>query len=170
MQQDFLDVPFDTENEEASPGFELLPRDRYKAEIVSAKAGATKNGKGYSVVLNWSIVEGDYEHRTLFQNILIQHESPDAQKFGRQKFKDVLNALGIKNAVSDLSVLLHKPCLIGVIVRQDKSGQYPDKNEISRVMPIPHGYSGAPEVILEAQKTPPAFKAVDAELNDSINW
>ena len=32
MQQDFLDVPFDTENEEASPGFELLPRGDFRSE------------------------------------------------------------------------------------------------------------------------------------------
>ena len=67
--QDFLDVPFETENEEATPPFALIPRDRYKAEIVSAKAGPTKNGKGYSVALNWSITEGDYENRTEWHRV-----------------------------------------------------------------------------------------------------
>jgi hypothetical protein len=117
--QDFLDEPFDTANEECTPAFALLPRDRYKAEIVKAMAGPTKNGKGYSVSLTWSIIEGDYENRVVFQTILIQHSSSEAQKFGRQKFADVLKALGISEAVTDLNVMLNKPCLIGVIIRQD---------------------------------------------------
>ena len=166
--QDFLDVPFDTEKEEASPAFALLPRDRYKAEIVSAMAGPTKNGLGYSVNLKWSITEGEFENRIVFQNILIQHESAEAQKFGRQKFKDVLVALGIKEAVSDLNVMLNKPCLIGVIIRQDKSGQYPDRNEVGRVMPLPAHNGPTRDAIREAQKTQPAFKAANGEMSDSI--
>jgi hypothetical protein len=166
--QDFLDVPFETEKEDASPAFALLPRDRYEAEIVSAMAGLTKNGKGYSVVLNWSIIEGDFENRTLWQNILIQHESEEAQKFGRQKFKDVLIALGITEDVTDLTVMCNKPCLIGVIVRSDKNGQYADRNEISRVMPLPKHNGPTRDLIMEAQKTPEAFKPVHEDLNDRI--
>jgi hypothetical protein len=166
--KDFLDIPFETEKEDASPAFALLPRDRYKAEIVSAQTGPTKNGKGISVVLNWSIIEGEFEHRTIWQNILIQHESQEAQKFGRMKFADVCIALGIKGQVEDLKVLHNKPCLISVIIRQDKTGQYADRNEISRVMPLPT-YSGpTQDAIREAQKTPEAFKPVHADMNDNI--
>jgi hypothetical protein len=105
------------------------------------------------VALNWSITEGDYEHRSVFQNILIQHENAEAQKYGRHKFKDVLVALGIRESVTDLSVMLHKPCLIGVIIRQDKAGQYPDRNEIGRVMPISTPHNGATrDAVREAQK------------------
>jgi len=169
MQQDFLDVPFETEREEATPAFPLLPRDRYKAEIVKAMAGSTKNGKGYSVNLTWSIVEGEHENRVVFQSILIQHESEEAQKYGRQKFKDVLVALGIKETVSDLSVLLNKPCLVGIVIHEDKTGQYQPKNEISRVMAIPNApKANGHDAIKEAQKVQPAFKKVDADMNDGI--
>ena len=82
------------------------------------------------------MVEGEYEHRLLFQRILIQHESPEAQKFGRQKFKDVCVACGITDPVTDLSVLCFKPCTISVAVRQDKEGRYDDKNEVIRVAPV----------------------------------
>jgi uncharacterized protein DUF669 len=166
--QDFLDEPFDTENEEASQPFALIPSGRYKAEIVKAMCGPTKNGKGYSVSLNWSIVEGEHENRTIFQNILIQHESTDAQKFGRQKFKDVLVALGIKSEVTDLSVMPNKPCLIGVAIRKDKSEQYPDRNEVGRVLPLPAHNGPTRDAIREAQKTPEAFKPVHAAMNDKI--
>jgi hypothetical protein len=58
--QDFLDMPFNTADEEGSPAFALIPSGTYEAEIISAMAGPTKNGLGYSVALKWSILdEGD---------------------------------------------------------------------------------------------------------------
>jgi hypothetical protein len=41
--QDFLDVPFDTANEEASTPLVLIPRGQYEAEIISAMAGPQKH-------------------------------------------------------------------------------------------------------------------------------
>jgi hypothetical protein len=70
---EFLDEDFDTEAEECSASFPLIPAGRYEAQIVSATVGPTKNGKGRAVVLNWSIVSGEYEHRCVWQNILINH-------------------------------------------------------------------------------------------------
>jgi Protein of unknown function (DUF669) len=178
--KDFLDIPFDTAVEEASPAFAPIPRDLYKAEIVKAMADATKNGKGYQVSLNWSIIEGEYENRTIFQNILIQHESEEAQKIGRQKFQDVCLALGVNGKVEDLKALHNIPCQISVVVRSDKDGQYPDRNEVMRVRPLPKhngptptspppkGNGSARDLIKEAQKTQPAFKAVHADMNDEI--
>jgi hypothetical protein len=167
--QDFLDEAFDTPNEEGIPAFPLLPRDRYKAEIVSAKAGPTKNSKGYAINLTWSIIEGEYDARVVFQSVLIQHESAEAMKIGRGKFKDILNAIGVTEAVTDLKVLLHKPALIGVIVREDKNGQYADRNDVNRVMPLTDSNGArAREAIKEAQKVQPAFIAVNGKMDDDI--
>src|SRR5262249_33719085 len=90
-----LDTAFDVENEEGTPPRELLPAGKYKAQIVTAVVGPTKNAKGQAVNLTWTVIEGEFENRLVFQNILIQHESQDAQRFGRQKFKDVCSACGI---------------------------------------------------------------------------
>ena len=84
-----LETAFDVDNEEGTPPRELLPAGKYKAEITAASVGPTKNGRGQMVSLTWGISEGDYEKRLVFQSILIQHDSADAQRFGRQKFKDV---------------------------------------------------------------------------------
>jgi len=172
-QQDFLDEAFDPETEECSKPFPLIPAGQYEAQIVKAGYGPTKNGKGCAVSLNWSITAGEFENRTIFQNILIQHESEDAQKFGRQKFADVLAALGIKEKVSDLSVLLNKPCRIGIRISKDKNGQYDDKNEVGRVLPMLASHNGPTreavgKALEEAQKAQPAFKGVKTPFNDDI--
>jgi len=152
-----LDTPFDTENEEGTPPISLLPAGKYGAEIVSASVGPTKNGKGQAIKLQWTITDpGQYEKRVLFQSVLIQHESEDAQRFGRQRLKDICVACGFKEKLTDLDVLLFKSCKITVAIRKDKDGQYPDQNEIKRVMPA-----------VEVNKPLPP---VDKDLNDRIPW
>ena len=114
-----------------------MPAGKYKAEITTATVGPTKNGRGQMVNLTWTIAEGDYEKRLVFQNILIQHdERQEAQRFGRQKFKDVCIACGVTGRGHRSRRALVQDCVITVIIRKDKDGQYPDKNEIARVMPM----------------------------------
>ena len=94
------------------------------------------------VNLRWRIVEGEYENRVVFQSILIQHTSADAQKFGRQRFKDVAFACNIKDPITDLEVLKYKTCTIRLGIEKDKTGQYPDKNRVVGVDPYVANWNG----------------------------
>jgi hypothetical protein len=172
-----LDTAFDVANEEGTPAFELIPAGKYKAEIVKAFVAPTKNGKGQAVNLHWTITEGDYEKRLLFQSLLLKHESVDAQRFGRQKFKDVCVAVGINESITDVEKLLYNPCIIHVGIRKDESGCYADKNEVKRVTPLIASWNGPKPAVKgngtaaltkEASTTPKAFEAVDANLNDAV--
>jgi hypothetical protein len=144
MSSTTLDTPFDIESEEGTPPRELLPAGRYEAEATSATYGPTKNGKGAGVSLVWTILRPEeHEKRILFQLIITEHESADAQRFGRQKFKDLCVACNVKGQITELDVLLYKPCLITVSVRKDKNGEYSDRNEITRIMPPIPSWNGA---------------------------
>jgi hypothetical protein len=174
MSNTKLDVPFDVDVEEGST-FDLLPDGRYRAEISAAKCGPTGNGRGLIVFITWQIAEGEYERRTVYQNILIEHESQMAQKIGRGKFKDVCACCGITGQVADLEVLLFKPCVITVRTEKDRNGDYPDKNKVVRVDPV--GVMASPEqlrqkqhadAVREACKVEPAFESTDEKLNDPI--
>jgi Protein of unknown function (DUF669) len=126
MSQTVLEEAFDTEREEGS-SYDLVPAGKYPAEIEDARMAVTKNGNGQMVNLRWKIVAGEYENRVVFQSILIQHTSADAQKFGRQRFKDLAVACGITHPITDLDVLKYKACTIHVGIEKDKSGGFPDK-------------------------------------------
>ena len=170
MQATILDTAFDVEHEEGTSPLTLLPAGKYKAQIVTATVGPTKNGKGQAVSLTWTITEGEYENRLVFQNILIQHESEEAQRFGRKKFKDVCSSCSITSPVTDLDVLLYKPCVISVKIRKDKDGQYEDKNEVARVSPAVSRNGSRAQVLKQASSTPKAFVAANQELDDEIPW
>jgi hypothetical protein len=57
-------------------------------------------------------------------------------RIGRAKLKDIAVACGVTDAITDLSVICHKPCWIAVKIESDDTGQYPDKNRVGRVKPI----------------------------------
>jgi hypothetical protein len=142
MASTTLETAFDTDTEEGTPPRQNLPAGKYVATITSASVGPTKNGRGVAVSLTWSIDEGEYEKRLVFQNVLIEHDSPEAQRFGRFMFADICKACGLTGKVTDLDALLYKPCRITVAVRVDKSGQYQDRNEVRKVEAASSARSG----------------------------
>ena len=96
-----LTEAFDTPNEEASSDFEPIPAGQYVATILDAKVAALKSGKGQAVLLTWEIGGGKYENRLIWDRVIVTHESADAMKFGRRKFKDIAVACGVTEAITD---------------------------------------------------------------------
>lgn len=131
-ESDYLEMDFDTDTEE-SARLSLIPSGRYVASIEKATCGKTKNERGYQLKFDWVIGEGEYKGRHVFQNCLLEHENPEAAKLGRGRVKDICEALGKPGKLGDLRVLQDIPALIHVVIRSDKAGVYPDKNEIKDV-------------------------------------
>ena len=127
---------FDTAKEEGSPDFEPIPKGQYVAIVTDAKVGPLKSGKGQAVQLTWKIEGGQYANRLIFDRVIVAHESAEATKFGRRKLKDIADACSVKGHITDLTVLLNKPCSIYVKIEQDDAGEYPPKNRIGRVKPV----------------------------------
>jgi hypothetical protein len=127
---------FNTAKEEGSPDFEPIPKGQYVASITDAKVGPLKSGKGQAVQLTWKIEGGQYANRLIFDRVIVAHESAEATKFGRRKLKDIADACSVKGHITDLTVLLNKPCSVYVKIEQDDAGEYPPKNRIGRVKPV----------------------------------
>ena len=84
----------------------------------------------------------DFYGRVLGMEVTTFGNGRTALKFGRQKMKDVCTACGITAPLTDLDVLLYKPCQITVAIRKDDSGQYADRNEVKRVAPVVASWNG----------------------------
>lgn len=113
-----LTEAFDVATEEGSPDFAPLPAGKYVASIIKAEVGPLKSGKGQAISATWE-VEGEHAGRQIFDRIIVVHESADAMKFGRRKLKDIADAVGVTEAIADLSVLLNKPVSN---LRKDREG------------------------------------------------
>jgi hypothetical protein len=145
----FLETAFDTNTEEGSPDFEPLPKGNYVVSVRDINAGPLKSGRGQAVNATLEVEGGKYAGRLLWDRIIIAHESGDAMKFGRRRFKDLADACGITEQITDLAVLCHKPVLVFVKIEQDEAGEYPPKNRVTRYKKIaeakkPNGDDGKP--------------------------
>jgi hypothetical protein len=126
---------FDPTVEEGSH-FELLPIGTYVAQVAEATVSQPKSGDGWQVNLSWQITEGEFEGRLVWQRITFQHSSAQATVIGRRQFKDLCDAVGVSEQVTDVSVFQFVPCKIKVGIERDKNGLYEDKNRVSRILPL----------------------------------
>jgi hypothetical protein len=101
----------------------------------------------------------------VFDHIIVQHESVDAQRFGRQKVKDLCVATDITDAVTDVEVFLYKPVVLTIGIEKDKTGQYPDKNKVTSVKPVISWNGKLPDKVTVLNEP---TKGEHVEMNDSI--
>jgi hypothetical protein len=131
-----LPETFDPETEEGTH-FDVIPIGPYVAQITEASVCQPNSNDGYYVALRWQITEGAHENRLVFQNITLQHSNTQAVVIGRRQFKDLCVATGISEQVTDLEVFKFIRCRIRVGIEKDKKqGIYPDKNKVSRILPL----------------------------------
>ena len=126
---------FDPTTQEGN-SWDVLPVGEYVAQIVEASIQQPNSGDGYHLALTWKIIKGDYEGRQVWQRITYLHSSEQAQTIGRKTLKDLCDALGVNEQVKDAEVFLFKPVRIRLGIERDKQGVYPDKNRISRILPL----------------------------------
>jgi len=126
---------FDPATQEGN-SWHVLPVDEYVAQAVEASMQQPNSGDGYHLALTWKITGGDYEGRQVWQRITYLHSSEQAQTIGRKMLKDLCVATGVAEQVDDASVFLFKPVRIRLGIERDKQGIYPDKNKISRILPL----------------------------------
>ena len=126
---------FDPTTQEGN-SWEVLPVGEYVAQIVEADIQQPNSGDGHHLALTWKIIEGDYEGRQVWQRITILHSSERAQTIGRRTIKDLCVATDVAEKVADAEVFLFKPVRIRLGIEKDKQGIYPDKNKVSRILPL----------------------------------
>ena len=134
---------FDPETQEGN-SWELVPAAEYVAQVVEASIQPPKSGDGFYLALTWKIVEGEFEGRQVWDRITVAHSNEQAQTIGRKTLKDLCVALDVNEQVNDAKVFLFKPARIRVGIEKDKQGLYPDKNRISRILPL-EAQPAAPE-------------------------
>jgi len=126
---------FDPTTQEGN-SWAVMPVGKYVAQIVEASIQQPNSGDGYHLAVTWKIIEGDYEGRQVWDRITISHSSEQAQTIGRKMLKDLCVATGVAEQVDDAEVFLFKPVRVWLGIERDEQGVYPDKNKISRILPL----------------------------------
>jgi hypothetical protein len=127
--------PFDPETQEGN-SWDPLPAGEYVAQIVEASVQQPKSGDGHYLALTWKIGEGSFEGRQVWHRITFAHSNEQAQTIGRKTLKDLCVALDVNEQVNNADVFLFRPARIRLGIEKDKQGLYPDKNKVSRILPL----------------------------------
>jgi hypothetical protein len=117
---DFLG--FDPRTTEASESFEgrqePIPNGRYKAVVTSAKRTHTKKKDGWFWEMVFTIIEGEYEGRTMTHRFNMANSSEEAVAIGRSHMKRYLDCIGNLEP-KDESELCHIAVFITVSCKKE---------------------------------------------------
>jgi hypothetical protein len=152
---------FDPSQEEGTK-FDPLPIGVYLAQIIEAAVTVPQSLDGYGINTTWEIIEGEYEGRRVWQRIILQHSSTEAQRIGRRELKDLCDACGISKGFNSVEPLKFIHCKIRVGIEKDKNGVYDDKNKVTRVCPASKGPPISSQVSAPKPPVPPSAAAATA--------
>lgn len=124
--------------------YELLPAGEYPAVIASADLKVCESKSGHMIVLEFSILGGQYDGRKIIERLNIVNASEKAQLISRQQFAKLCDAVGLEN-VTDTNQVVGKRLKISLDIEKgvgtyiNKYGEEkstPDKNVIKRFLPL----------------------------------
>lgn len=136
--------------EEVAPQaeFDLLPAGKYVTQVIESDLSDNSKGTGKILKLTLEILDGEFTNRRLWARLNVQHENPETERIARAQLSALCHSIGITQ-LKDTTELHGRPVLATVKVRKDKTGQYPDSNDVSGFSAVA---GGGPTRIAPTQK------------------
>ena len=131
---------FNAANVQPSQSFDPLPAGDYIAQITESSTKPTKAGTGIMLNLTWTVLDGQFANRKVFDRINVSNQNPEAERIGQQQLSAICHAVGVLN-LQDSNQLHGRPCKIKVKVRKDE--QWGDSNEVKGVSAVTAGAAPA---------------------------
>lgn len=88
--------------------FEPVPSDWYSAIITDASLEPTANGGGIRMSIEFTIFDGPFKGRKVFDGLNVQHSNSQAQEIAQSQLSAICHATGVIQ-ISDLTQLYQKP-------------------------------------------------------------
>ena len=109
--------------------FDPIPAGDYIAQITDSNIKPTKAGTGMILNLTWTILDGPFANRKVFERLNIVNQKPDTERYARDQLDRICYAVGVKGAVRDSNQLHGRPCKIRVKIRKDEG--YGESNDVT---------------------------------------
>lgn len=115
---------FNANNVEPTTVLDPLPAGKYLAAITASEMKATKKGDGNFLELEFTILEGEFKGRKVWDRLCINHPKDITQKIARGNLSAICRAVGVMQPRD--SVELHNlPLVIAVkCKRRDDTGDF----------------------------------------------
>lgn len=114
-------------------GFEPLPAGEYKVQIVDSDIVTPKSGNGSMIKFQYEVIaDPQFDGRKIFDNIIIEHSSVDAERIGKQKLNTICALTGVKQ-IKD-TAQLHGKTMSVLLSVKDNQGE--KQNVIKKYLPF----------------------------------
>lgn len=123
------------------PVFDLIPKGDYKLRICDSDIQENSRKTGNILKLTLEIVEGPHTGRKVWDQLNLSNDNEMAVKIGRERLSAYCHATGVQ--VLQDTTQLHGIVFIGkIIVKQDKNGDYDDRNEVRNLKKMDNAGAG----------------------------
>jgi hypothetical protein len=86
---------FNAHEVEPSTSFDPLPAGKYIAAITGSETKPTKNGDGNYLQLEFTILDGEYKDRKVWDRLCLNHPNPQTVKIARGNLSALCRAVGV---------------------------------------------------------------------------
>ena len=128
-------------------GFEPLPAGEYKVQITDSDIVTPKSGNGSMIKFTYEVIaDPQFDGRKIFDNIIIEHSSVDAERIGKQKLNTICALTGVKSLKD--TAQLHGKAMALLVSVKDNQGE--KQNVIKKYLPF-NDRDDAPDIHDEEQ-------------------
>lgn len=117
--------------------FDSLPAGTYMALISASEMKATKAGTGEYLQLTMTIIDGEYEHRKLFDRLNLNNPNQTAVDMAKRTLASIGHAVGVWPP-QDSAELHDIPLMVKVEVETERD---PVTKQVTRTSNVVKGYS-----------------------------
>ncbi len=114
---------FNAQEVDPNVGFDPVPADKYIAAITKSEIKPTKNGTGSYLELEFTIIEGQYKDRKVWDRLCLDHPNKQTVKIARGNLSAICHAVGVMQP-QDSAQLHNLPLQIKVVCKKrDDTGE-----------------------------------------------
>ncbi len=128
-----LGFTFDANTVAPAAAMQAVPSGWYSVAIADAEVTLNDGGNGRRLAIEFTILEGQYKGRKIFDGFNIVHSNAQAQKIAQEQFSTICHATGVYQ-VADVSQLVNKTLQIKVDVEGERWVDA-DKNKVDANTP-----------------------------------
>lgn len=136
---------FNASEVEPNAGFDPIPADTYVAMMTGSQMKPTKNGDGSYLELEFTVLEGQFKDRKLWDRLCLNHPNPETVKIARGTLSALCRAVGVMQP-RDSADLHNLPLSITVRLKKRK-----DTDELVNEV---KGYAARKSTVAQAPQAP----------------
>lgn len=133
---------FDASRVEPATGFDTVPAGWYNVMVDQSDLKPTNDGAGTRLNVRYTILDGQYQGRKLFQGFNLQNANPQAVEIAYKQLSALAHAVGVLQ-VGDSTQLHNIPLKVKVKVKPAE-GKYDEQNDITQWKNINEQVGSAP--------------------------